>query len=80
MTAKELQKRNEKSQHLRVVQVDDNTFYVESSEGKICYRVLLEDDKQSCVSLKSGVLWYTIYFWLVITHTDTSLHALIACV
>ena len=31
MTAKELQKRNEKSQHLRVVQVDDETFYVESS-------------------------------------------------
>jgi hypothetical protein len=39
MTAKELQKRNEKSQHLRVVQVDDQTYYVESSEGKICYRV-----------------------------------------
>ena len=48
MTAKELQKRNEKSQHLRVVQVDDNTFYVESSEGKICYRVSFEGDKQVC--------------------------------
>ena len=36
MTAKELQKRNEKSQHLRVVQVDEEQFYVESSEGKIC--------------------------------------------
>jgi hypothetical protein len=48
MTAKELQKRNEKSQHLRVVQVDDSTFYVESSEGKICYRVSFEGDKQVC--------------------------------
>jgi len=48
MTAKELQKRNEKSQHLRVVQVDDQTYYVESSEGKICYRVSFEGDKQVC--------------------------------
>jgi hypothetical protein len=48
MTAKELQKRNEKSQHLRVVQVDDSMFYVESSEGKICYRVSFEGDKQVC--------------------------------
>jgi hypothetical protein len=48
MTAKELQKRNEKSQHLRVVQVDSNNFYVESSEGKICYLVSFEGDKQVC--------------------------------
>jgi hypothetical protein len=48
MTAKELQKRNEKSQHLRVVQVDEQTFYVESSEGKICYRVSFDGDKQIC--------------------------------
>jgi hypothetical protein len=48
MTAKELQKRNEKSQHLRVVKVDDSMFYVESSEGKICYRVSFEGDKQVC--------------------------------
>jgi hypothetical protein len=48
MTAKELQKRNEKSQHLRVVQVDGETFYVESSEGKICYRVSFEGEKQVC--------------------------------
>ncbi|MGE5258292.1 MAG: hypothetical protein ACM3KE_16575 [Hyphomicrobiales bacterium] len=48
MTAKKLQKRSEKFQHLRVVQIDDNTFYVESSEGKICYRVSFEGDKQVC--------------------------------
>jgi hypothetical protein len=48
MTTKELQKRNEKSQHLRVVQIDEQTYYVESSEGKICYRVSFEVDKQVC--------------------------------
>jgi hypothetical protein len=48
MTAKEIQKRSEKSQHLRVVQVDGETFYVESSEGKICYRVSFENEKQVC--------------------------------
>lgn len=48
MTAKELQKRNSKSQHLRVVQVESDTFYVESSEGKICYRVSFEGDRQIC--------------------------------
>ena len=57
MTAKELQKRNEKSQHLRVVQVDDQTYYVESSEGKICYRVSSEGDRQvcSCVDFSRGI-------------------------
>jgi hypothetical protein len=48
MTAKELQKRNERSQHLRVIQVDEDTYYVESSEGKICYRVMFEGDAITC--------------------------------
>jgi len=48
MTAQELQKRNERSQKLRVIQVDETTFYVESSEGKICYRVSMEDGEVSC--------------------------------
>ena len=48
MTAKELQKRNEKSQHLSVIQVDDSNFYVESSEGKVCYRVSFDNDQQTC--------------------------------
>lgn len=39
MTAQELAKRNEKAQQLRVIQVDDTWFYVESDEGKICYKV-----------------------------------------
>jgi hypothetical protein len=48
MTAQELQKRNERAQKLRVIQVDENSFYVESSEGKICYRVGIEDGELSC--------------------------------
>jgi len=31
-----------------VVQVESDTFFVESSEGKICYRVTFEADKQIC--------------------------------
>ena len=48
MTAQELQKRNERAQRLRVIQVDDESFYVESAEGKICYRVVLSDDDVYC--------------------------------
>lgn len=39
MTAKEIQKRNEKAQNLRVIQIDESVYYVESEEGKICYKV-----------------------------------------
>ena len=48
MTAKEIQKRNEKAQKLRVIQVDETSFYVESSEGKICYKVSLSGDDVYC--------------------------------
>ena len=48
MTAQELQKRNERAQKLRVIQVDENAFYVESSEGKICYKVSFDDGEVSC--------------------------------
>jgi hypothetical protein len=48
MTARELQKRNEKSQRLRVVQADDETYFVESSEGKIAYIVRFNGDEVSC--------------------------------
>ena len=46
MTAKEIQKRNKKAEQLRVIQVDPETYYVESSDGKICYRV--SGDLESC--------------------------------
>ena len=48
MTAQEIQKRNEKAQQLRVLQVNENTYYVESAEGKICYKVILSDREVSC--------------------------------
>ena len=48
MTAQEIQKRNERSQKLRVIQVDEKLYFVESSEGKICYKVAIEDDEVSC--------------------------------
>jgi len=45
----ELQKRSEKSQNLRVIQVDETWFYVESDEGKICYKVCYAaEDQYSC--------------------------------
>jgi hypothetical protein len=52
MTAKEMQRRNGKAQQLRVIQVDDDGHYfVESSDGKIAYKVMLSDDKAYCTCL-----------------------------
>jgi hypothetical protein len=48
VTAKELQKRNAKAEKLRVIQVEDGFYYVESEEGKICYRVLYNDQGVEC--------------------------------
>jgi len=48
MTATELQKRNEKADHLRVLQTDDGQFFVESGEGKILYNVTVSDNGDTC--------------------------------
>ncbi|XPS88639.1 Zinc finger SWIM domain protein [Desulfosarcina variabilis str. Montpellier] len=48
MTATELQKRNEKADHLRVLQTDDGQYFVESEMGKILYNVHVSDDGDSC--------------------------------
>ena len=49
MTTAELQKRSEKSQNLRVIQIDETWFYVESDEQKICYKVCYAaEDQYSC--------------------------------
>lgn len=48
MTTKELQKRNVKSESLRVLQTDEGDYYVESAEGKILYRVTYTDAEESC--------------------------------
>lgn len=48
MTARELQKRNERAQQRKVLQAEEGTFYVESSEGKILYKVNISDGKEFC--------------------------------
>ncbi len=48
MTAKEIQKRNNKAGKLKVLQADDGQFFVESSEGKILYNVVLGDSGNFC--------------------------------
>lgn len=48
MTAKEIQKRNEKAEQLKVLQSDDGQFFVESGEGKILYSVSLDDEGSTC--------------------------------
>jgi len=48
MTAKELQQRSAKAEMLRVLQTEDGSFYAESAEGKILYRVIADDQETSC--------------------------------
>ena len=51
MSAKEMQKRNERAQQLRVIQVDEGNFFVESGDGKVAYKCLVTDDKEACTCL-----------------------------
>ena len=48
MTTQEAAKRNEKSQWLKVWQVDDSWFYVESEDGKIAYKCCISDKGDFC--------------------------------
>lgn len=48
MTAQEAVKRNEKSQSLKVWQVDDSWFYVESEDGKIAYKCCVSEQGDYC--------------------------------
>lgn len=48
MSKNQLQERSQRSQHLKVYQINDDVFFVDSSEGKICYRVMLSDEVTSC--------------------------------
>ncbi len=48
MTAKEIAKRNQKAEQLKVLQTDDGQFFVESGEGKILYNVILSDKGNTC--------------------------------
>ena len=48
MTATELQTRTEKAQYLPVISTGTGVFYVESEEGKVCYRVEIDDHGITC--------------------------------
>ena len=48
MATKAVQKRNEKAQQLKVLQSSDGNFYVESSEGKILYKVQFSEQGKEC--------------------------------
>ena len=49
MVTKEIQTRNKKAEKLQVLETDDGQYFVESSDGKILYRVNLNDDQVSCM-------------------------------
>ena len=51
MTAKEMQRRNGRAQQLRVIQVAEGNYFVESSDGKIAYKAALNGDKAFCTCL-----------------------------
>jgi hypothetical protein len=48
MNAKAIQKRNEKSEFLKVLQTEDGQYFVESGEGKILYKVIIDDSGAIC--------------------------------
>jgi hypothetical protein len=48
MVKQQIQQRSERASNLKVYQINDDVFFVESSEGKICYRVMLSDDVTNC--------------------------------
>ena len=51
MTDKPMQKRNERAQQLRVIQVEEGGYFVESGDGKVAYKCLLNDEKEICTCL-----------------------------
>lgn len=68
MTTKELQKRGAKHEWLRVSQTEDGSFYVESAEGKILYRVI------SMIAWAGLSSLFSICFWTNSSLLDTSEH------
>ncbi|HPC67685.1 MAG TPA: SWIM zinc finger family protein [Syntrophorhabdaceae bacterium] len=48
MTVAQLQQKEKKSSSLRVFQLSLNDYYVESSRGKVCYRVVINNGQSSC--------------------------------
>ena len=48
MTTQEVQKRNQKAETLKVYQTDTDNFFVESSDGKILYRITFDGNTTNC--------------------------------
>ena len=48
MVTNEIAKRNDKSVKLKVFCLQDGNYYVESEEGKICYKVVIGNGVKSC--------------------------------
>jgi len=48
MPTKQIQKRNSKAENLRVLQTNEGSYFVESTDGKILYRVTLNNQETSC--------------------------------
>ena len=46
MAPREIQAKNE--QQLRVIQINQNQYYVESPDGKVVYKVHIDNDRESC--------------------------------
>ena len=46
MAPREIQAKNE--QQLRVIQINQNQYYVESPDGKVVYKVHIDSDRESC--------------------------------
>ena len=55
MTQAAMQQRSEKAQNLKVFRIDSDTFFVESSEGKICYKVSLKDRLCTCGDFAANI-------------------------
>jgi hypothetical protein len=48
MNPDKLVERTSKSFNLKVFKVDDGSYYVENSSGKVCYKILLDEGTKSC--------------------------------
>lgn len=48
MNTEKLEKRNDRSESLRAFQVGIGQYFVESSEGKVCYKVSIDNGTRTC--------------------------------
>jgi predicted nucleic acid-binding Zn finger protein len=55
MTQTAIEQRSERAQNLKIFRIDSDKFFVESSEGKICYKVSLKDGICTCGDFTSNI-------------------------